>query len=105
MSEREPSEGEESRLRRVRPGSAEPARESGGEETPRRPEGEDPLEKVRDVGRRIAEGFRGGAVEIEWWDKEVLLDPIYFTEGLKPNNAEGLHLEWLANSLTDPSGR
>ena len=44
-------------------------------------------------------------MEIEWWGKEVLLDPIYFIEGLKPSNAEGLHLEWLANSLTDPSGR
>jgi len=63
MPEREPSEGQESRLRRVRPGSTEPARESGGEEAPRRPEGEDPLEKVWDVGRRIAEGFRGGAGE------------------------------------------
>ena len=63
MSDREPSKGRESRLRRVRPGSAEPARESGGEEDPRRPEGEHPLEKVRSVGRRIAEGFRGGAGE------------------------------------------
>lgn len=64
MPDREPSEGRESRLRRVRPGSAEPAaRESGGEEDPRRPEGEDPLEKVRSVGRRIAEGFGGGAGE------------------------------------------
>jgi len=63
MSEREPIEEQESRLRRIRPGSAEPAREWGGEEAPRRPEGEDPLEKVRDVGCRIAEGFRGGAGE------------------------------------------
>lgn len=61
MPDREPSEGQGSRLRRLRPGSAEPAQEPGGEETPRRPEGEDPLEKLRDVGRRIAEGFRGGA--------------------------------------------
>ena len=63
MPDRNPSEGQESRLRRVRPGSAEPAQEPGGEEYPRRPEGEDPLEKVRSVGRRIAEGFTGGAGE------------------------------------------
>ncbi len=64
MSDREPREGQESRLRRVRPtSSAEPAQESGLEEDPRRPEGEDPFEKVRSVGRRIAEGFRGGAGE------------------------------------------
>jgi hypothetical protein len=63
MSDREPSEGQESRLRRVRPSSAEPAQESGVEEDPRRPEREDPLKKVRSVGRRIAEGFRGGAGE------------------------------------------
>jgi hypothetical protein len=61
MSDREPSVEQESRLRRVRPSSAEPAQDSGVEEDPRRPEGEDPLEKVRSVGRRIAEGFRGGA--------------------------------------------
>ena len=47
----------------------------------------------------------GSTVEIEWWDKEVLLDPIYFLEDLKANDAEKWHLEWLANSLTDPSGR
>ena len=66
MSDREPSEGRESRLRRVRPGSAEPEHEPGGEDAPRRrPEGEDPLEKVRDVGRRIVQGFKGGAGEGE----------------------------------------
>ena len=63
MPDRDPSEGQESRLRRVWPGSAEPAQEPGGEEHSRKPEGEDPLEKVRSVGRRIAEGFTGGAGE------------------------------------------
>jgi hypothetical protein len=47
----------------------------------------------------------GSTVEIEWWDKEVLLDPIYFSDELKANPAEKWHLDWLANSLIDPLGR
>jgi hypothetical protein len=47
----------------------------------------------------------GSTVEIEWWDKEVLLDPIYFLADVKANDAEKGHLEWLGSSLTDPSER
>jgi len=80
MPDREPSEGQESRLRRIQPGSVEPTQKSGGEETSRSPEGEeaprraageDPLEKVRDVGRRIAEGFRGGAGEGQGTSEQI----------------------------------
>ncbi len=48
---------------------------------------------------------KGSTAEIEWWDKEVLLDPLYLLGDAKPDNAEELHLEFLANSLTDPSER
>lgn len=42
-------------------------------------------------------------VEIEWWDKDVLLDPLYFAGDFKPDTAEEWHLEMLANSLGESS--
>ena len=30
----------------------------------------------------------GSTVKIEWWDKETLLDPLFFTNDLKANDAE-----------------
>ncbi len=52
MPEKEPGEGRGSRVRRIRQGGEEPPRSQGG--------GEDPLQKVQRVGRKIAEEFRGG---------------------------------------------
>lgn len=46
----------------------------------------------------------GSTVEIEWWDEDVLLDPVYFTNELKANDAERWHLQWLASSLADSYG-
>lgn len=43
-------------------------------------------------------------VEIEWWDNEALLDPLYLIEETKVNEAQRWHLEWLSGSLTDRSG-
>ncbi len=43
----------------------------------------------------------GNTVEIEWWDKEALLDPIYLGENLKVKDAETTHLEGLGNWLTE----
>lgn len=52
MPEKEPGEGRESRVRKVR---------QGGEEPPQGQEGEEPLQKVQRIGRKIAEELRGGA--------------------------------------------
>ncbi len=48
----EPGEGRERRVRRIR---------QGGEEPPRSQGSEDPLQKVRRAGRKIAEELRGSA--------------------------------------------
>ncbi len=44
-------------------------------------------------------------IEVEWWDDEVLLDPLYFLEDTKANEAQRWHLEWLAGSLAAKSER
>ncbi len=44
---------------------------------------------------------KGNTVRIEWWDKDDLLDPIYLVNGVRANNSETLHLEWLGNWLTE----
>lgn len=41
----------------------------------------------------------GSSVEIEWWDKQTLLDPLYFTGDFKANGAERWHLESLSQTL------
>ena len=72
MTERDRAEGQGTRLKRVRVGKGETPQEgSAGEETrqgrggeeanqQRGGGGDDALRKVQSVGRRIAEGFRGG---------------------------------------------
>lgn len=44
-------------------------------------------------------------VEVEWWDDEVLLDPLYLAGDMKANDAQKWHLEWLAGSLATRSER
>ena len=48
---------------------------------------------------------RETTVEIEWWDEETLLDPLYLANDQKPNDASRWHLEWLANSLASSFGQ
>lgn len=38
-------------------------------------------------------------VEIEWWDEETLLDPLYFAGEVKANEPQKWHLEWLGQGL------
>ncbi|CAN5906842.1 hypothetical protein BH23ACT11_BH23ACT11_00550 [soil metagenome] len=42
-------------------------------------------------------------VEIEWWDEETLLDPLYLANDLKTDDAERWHLEWLSQALAASS--
>lgn len=44
-------------------------------------------------------------VEVEWWDDEALLDPLYLAGDMKANDAQRWHLEWLAGSLAARSER
>lgn len=44
-------------------------------------------------------------IEVEWWDDEVLLDPLYLHGDMKANDAQRWHLEWLAGSLAARSKR
>jgi hypothetical protein len=55
-----------------------------------------PEDKTRLTGQ-VPEG---SAVEIEWWDKDTLLDPLFSVSGFKPPNAEMLHLAGLVQTLT-----
>lgn len=41
-------------------------------------------------------------VNIEWWDEDTLLDPLYFGEDLRANDPEKWHLEWLSRTLDAP---
>lgn len=42
----------------------------------------------------------GSTVEIEWWDKDTLLDPLFSVAGFKLPNPERLHLAQLVQTLT-----